>query len=260
MIRPGYLGDVEVPKPKALKLPSIPEAKIKALKLTAKKLGIKEPTLKPIKAKAITDIATSIKNPIEGVIQAVSLDKPKTIRLQETKILPGMSKEEYLNAPKQQKVIATPEINVRHPLYHDLDALQKKVIEKQKEKIKKRNELRKKWSSRPEILLRWHKEDKLEEENFSNLLKKWEKEDKAKQKKRFKILETKGKQKQMVLQQKWAEKDARERALRAYEIIKKEEKDAEKLAKRAKAQKRTDFIYNLFRRFYGWPERAKPEQ
>jgi len=239
MIRPGYLGEDNI-------------LKARALKLAAKKLKIKEPA--PIKVKSITNITESIKNPIEGVIRSASLNKSKVVRLQETAVMPGMTTEEYLNAAKQQKVIATPEININHPLYHDLDALQKKTLEKQKKKIDKRRKLYKRWSSRPEIILRWYKENKIKEIGHSNLLKQWDKEDKDEQKQRLKIRPSK------ALKQDWAEKDSRKRAMRAYSIIKKEEKDIEILAKKEKTQKRSDWLYSLFRRFYGWPERSKPKQ
>lgn len=247
MIRPGYLKNIDSKK----LLPKV-------------KLG------KPLKTKAFTGTTDSVKNAIKGVISVVSTQTPKTLKIQETKILPGMSKEEFINAPKKEELTALPEIKTDHPLHHDLTQLQTKLINKQKEKFAERKNLSKKWSKRPETLYKWHKEDEVREAIFTSVLDQWDAEDKTLKEQRNAILNAieprtygssglrAAEAQKQLLKNKWSEEDARTRGMRLYELIKKEDENIERLKKREKKQKRADWLYNIFRPLYGWGERKIP--
>ena len=235
MRRPGYLGDIDkrIPKPRG------------------------------------TAIVESLKAPLKGIVKATQQKggEKKVIRFSQPDTMPGMSKLEKKNAPKQDRLIAIPEIPASHPLYHDLSLLRKKVIQAQKTKIEKRKEIQQKWKNRPEVLMRWLLEDNRDEKRFSNLMKMWEQSDKQEAKRRKGTLKklmaktprdsiNKAVKKQ---KQDWAEEDARKRALRAADIFQKEVSKIKKYEQHEKEQLKSDKWYNVFRKFYKWPERAKPE-
>jgi hypothetical protein len=233
MRRPGYLGDIDkfnqISKPRG------------------------------------SSIIDSIKAPLKGIIKATQKGEKKLIRISQPDFIPGMTKSEQENTLKQERIIAIPDIPANHPLYHDLSLLRKKIIASQKAKIAKREDIQRRWKARPEILMRWHQEDEQQEQEYRQRIKVWGIEDKHEKKARAKAAKalrasknTDTPKRLKAQEAKWAEKDARKRAMRAIEILKKETDTIKKYDKQEKEQLKSDKWYGIVRRIYGWPKRKQP--